>query len=95
VLKIDQPKVSALARERLAGVSLDRIVRFLVLLGSDVESVVKPRARASGRARVLAREFVSETCIQISDSRLAAFLRPSSATAWPAVSWDGFLITRP
>jgi len=41
VLQIDQPKVSALVRRRLAGFSLDRLVRFLVLLGSDVEIVVK------------------------------------------------------
>lgn len=53
VLEIDQPKVSALTRGRLAGFSLDRLVRFLVLLGSDVEIVVKPRARTTGRARVL------------------------------------------
>ena len=45
LLKIDQPKVSALVRGRLAGFSLDRLVRFLVLLGSDVEIVVKPRRR--------------------------------------------------
>lgn len=53
VLQIDQPKVSALTRGRLAGFSLDRLVRFLVLLGSDVEIVVKPRARTAGRARVM------------------------------------------
>lgn len=53
VLQIDQPKVSALVRGRLAGFSLDRLVRFLVLLGSDVEIVVKPRVRATGRARVM------------------------------------------
>ena len=53
VLKIDQPKVSALVRGGLAGFSLGRLVRFLVLLGSDVEIVVKPRARTAGRARVL------------------------------------------
>lgn len=53
VLQVDQPKVSALVRGRLAGFSLDRLVRFLVLLGSDVEIVVKPRARAMHRARVL------------------------------------------
>jgi len=53
VLQVDQPKVSALVRGRLAGFSLDRLVRFLVLLGSDVEIVVKPRARATGRARVM------------------------------------------
>ena len=53
LLNLDQPKVSALVRGRLAGFSLDRLVRLLVLLGSDVEIVVKPRARTAGRARVL------------------------------------------
>lgn len=53
LLTIDQPKVSALVRGRLAGFSLDRLVRFLVLLGSDVDIVVKPRRRATARARVL------------------------------------------
>jgi predicted XRE-type DNA-binding protein len=52
VLGIDQPKVSALVRGRLAGFSLDRLLRFLVLLGSDVEIVVKPRARSPRLARV-------------------------------------------
>ena len=41
VLEVDQPKVSALKRGKLSGFSLDRLVRFLVLLGSDVEIVVK------------------------------------------------------
>jgi predicted XRE-type DNA-binding protein len=53
VLQVDQPKVSALVRGRLAGFSLDRLVRFLVLLGSDVEIVVKPRPRAARRARLV------------------------------------------
>ncbi len=48
-----QPKVSALIRGRLAGFSLDRLVRFLVLLGNDVEIVVKARPRATSQARVL------------------------------------------
>lgn len=53
LLDIDQPKVSALVRGRLAGFSLDRLVRFLVLLGRDVEIVVKPRTRAAGHGRVM------------------------------------------
>lgn len=53
LLEIDQPKVSALTRGRLAGFSLDRLVRFLVLLGSDVEITVRPRSRATNRARVM------------------------------------------
>jgi len=35
------------------GFSLDRLVRFLVLLGSDVEILVKPRTRSTGRGRVM------------------------------------------
>jgi predicted XRE-type DNA-binding protein len=33
ILDVDQPKVSALIRGRLAGFSLDRLVRFLVSFG--------------------------------------------------------------
>ena len=53
VLEVDQPKVSALVRGRLAGFSLDRRVRFIALLGSDVEDVVTPRTRARGLASVM------------------------------------------
>lgn len=56
---IDQPKVSALVRERLAGFSFDRPVRFLMLLGSDVAMVVNPRARSTGQAGVLAQQACS------------------------------------
>lgn len=53
VLEVDQPKVSALKRGRLSGFSLDRLVRFLVLLGSDVEIVVRDQPRTRRRARLL------------------------------------------
>ena len=53
LLNVDQPKVSALVRGRLAGFSLDRLVRFLVQLGSDVEIVVRPRSRAMNRAKIM------------------------------------------
>jgi len=63
LLKIDQPKVSALVRGGLAGFSLDQLVRFLVLLGSDVEIIVKPRARTAGRARVIGRLKAVPKCV--------------------------------
>ena len=52
ILKVDQPKVSALCRGRLSGYSLDRLLRFLVLLGSDVRIVVKERRSTGGPARL-------------------------------------------
>ncbi len=56
VLGVDQPKVSALMRGRLTGFSTDRLLRFLLALGSDVEIVVreKPKGRAKGRVTVVA-----------------------------------------
>lgn len=53
IREVDQPKVSALTRGRLAGFSLDRLVRFVVLLGRDVKIVVKPRASGAGQGRVI------------------------------------------
>ena len=53
LLKVDQPKISALTRGQLAGFSLDRLVRFLVLLGNDVEIVVKARRKSSRQARLM------------------------------------------
>ena len=53
LLGVDQPKVSALKRGRLSGFSLERLMRFLLLLGRDVEIVVKERRHPRGQARLL------------------------------------------
>jgi len=49
LLGINQPKVSALLRFKLEGFSVERLMRFLLKLGHDVEIVVKakPRSRAA------------------------------------------------
>ena len=54
VLGVDQPKVSALKQGRLSGFSIERLIRFLLLLGRDVEITVKgkPRSRSAARLRV-------------------------------------------
>jgi predicted XRE-type DNA-binding protein len=41
LLGVDQPKISALVRGRLAGFSLERLYRFLNALGKEVEIVVR------------------------------------------------------
>jgi len=48
-LEINQPKVSALLHYKLQGFSVERLMRFLVALGQDVEIVVKakPRSRSA------------------------------------------------
>ena len=51
LLGVDQPKVSALIRGRLAGFSIERLLRFLLLLGADVSITIKPRQRFRSRSR--------------------------------------------
>lgn len=53
LLGIDQPKVSALRCGRLSGFSLERLLRFLLLLGRDVKIVVKGRPRSRSQPRLL------------------------------------------
>ena len=54
ILGIDQPKVSALKQGHLSSFSIERLMRFLVLHGRDVEITVKqPRKpRVPARLRV-------------------------------------------
>jgi len=59
ILEVDQPKISALTRGRLSGFSIERLLRFLLLLGSDVSITIKPRPRFRAKARVRAGQKVS------------------------------------
>ena len=54
ILGIDQPKVSALKQGRLSGFSIERLMRFLLLLGRDIEITVKekPKSRSAAKLRV-------------------------------------------
>ena len=54
ILGIDQPKVSALKQGKLSGFSIERLMRFLLLLGRDIEIAVKqkPKSRPAARLRV-------------------------------------------
>lgn len=56
LLGINQPKVSALAKYRLEGFSVERLMRFLTFLNQDIEIIIrnKPRTRRPGRVFVTA-----------------------------------------
>jgi predicted XRE-type DNA-binding protein len=49
ILGVDQPKISALTRGRLAGFSIERLLRFLLLLGLDVSITIQPHRRSPVR----------------------------------------------
>jgi predicted XRE-type DNA-binding protein len=54
-LEINQPKVSALLHYKLEGFSVERLMRFLVALGQDIEIVVKAKPHTrSARVAVCA-----------------------------------------
>lgn len=44
ILGIDQPKISALKQGKLSGFSIERLMRFLLVLGRDIEITVKRNA---------------------------------------------------
>src|SRR6266700_8011914 len=51
IMGIDQPKVSAMLSGQFRGYSVERLMRFLVALGHDVEIVVKPGKSGAGELR--------------------------------------------
>jgi predicted XRE-type DNA-binding protein len=52
LMGIDQPKVSAMLSGQFRGYSVERLMRFLVALGHDVEIVVKPSREGAAELRV-------------------------------------------
>ena len=48
----DQAKISAILRGKLKGLSSDRLIRFLVQLGPDVELRVRTRSTAGGPGKI-------------------------------------------
>jgi len=52
MLNIDQPKISALKQGKLSAFSIERLMRFLVMLGRDVEITVKGKTRSRSVARL-------------------------------------------
>jgi len=53
LLAIDQPKISALSTGKLSGFSLERLFRFLTILGQDIIINVTPKARSKKIAHVV------------------------------------------
>jgi len=52
-LRVNQPKVSALAHYKLDGFSVERLMGFLTALDQDVEIVIKQKPRSRAAARIL------------------------------------------
>ncbi len=55
VLRVTQPKISALSHYKLAGFSVERLMNLLIAVDQDVEIVIrrKPRSRKAARISVV------------------------------------------
>ena len=53
LLGVDQPKVSALMRGRLTDFSIERLLRFLLLLGQDIHIAATPSRHSSRKQPTL------------------------------------------
>ncbi len=62
ILRVDQPKISALIRGRLRSFSLERLIRFLNELGQDVRIMISP-AKSQSRGHTWIGESYSNTYI--------------------------------
>jgi predicted XRE-type DNA-binding protein len=52
LLGIDQPKISALKQGKLLAFSIERLIRFLIILGHDIEIKVKGKTKSVSGARL-------------------------------------------
>ena len=52
LLGIDQPKISALHKGKLSGFSLERLFRFLNILGQEIDIQVKHKGRRKGARNI-------------------------------------------
>ena len=55
-LGIDQPKISALLRGRLAGFSIERLFKFLNQLGQEIQITIRPSKHPSTTVEVFRKK---------------------------------------
>jgi predicted XRE-type DNA-binding protein len=55
LLRLSQPKISALANYRLAGFSVERLMRLLNVLDHDIEIVIRSNRRANRSGTITVR----------------------------------------
>lgn len=53
LLGIDQPKISALRKGRLAGFSLEQLFHFLNILGQDINIKITPKAKTRKKPNIV------------------------------------------
>ncbi len=60
ILRINQPKVSALLRGHTEGYSIERLLRFLLMLDRDIEILVKPRDRSASSGQITVATLIAK-----------------------------------
>jgi predicted XRE-type DNA-binding protein len=77
LLDIDQPKVSALSTGKLSGFSLERLFRFLTILGQDIIINITPKARSKKIAHVIvsAPKIIKKPLVQHKSDNVGKIIR--------------------
>ena len=52
ILKVNQPKVSALKNYKLDGFSVERLMTYLLALGQDIEIRIRPHGKSDPAPRI-------------------------------------------
>ena len=81
LLQIDQPKISALNKGKLSGFSLERLFRFLNILGQDIAIKVSPKIRTKSKADVTVKVRIAKVRKLPSEKRPTASSNVLSAHA--------------
>jgi predicted XRE-type DNA-binding protein len=90
ILGIAQPKISDLMRGRLTGFSMERLMRFLVRLGKDVQVVIKEPIRARRDVRIFGGAASEVLPLIISSScAMPVFYVPASRASGFGVGSEG------
>lgn len=61
LLGIDQPKISALNKGKLAGFSFERLFKYLTVLGQNIVITTKPKSRTKAHLSVIAKKITKVT----------------------------------
>jgi len=77
LLDIDQPKISALNTGKLAGFSIERLFRFLNILGQDITIKISPRKPAKKKAAII----VTTSLVKYSPKNISTSKVPNALLA--------------
>ena len=79
LLQVDQPKISALNKGKLAGFSLERLFNFLNILGQNIIIKITPKGRSTATVSVSIQKLKTEPASKSKGIEKAANIKTMQA----------------